>query len=220
MYLGKSMSTPSIPASTEPSATFFGTAAIGCLAYAALALLLMHVLRPDLAPTSHMISEYAVGIFGWAMQSVFVGLSLGCAALLVGLALNGPTSIVARLGVVLLAVASIGLIVSAIYPMDLPGTPSTRSGELHDLSFFVNVGSIVLAIVLLTAGFGSDFRWRSYRRTSVVLLLLIALAFVLQLLTLLVLKGAPYGLANRFFISVLLAWLIATSIRLRNLSRR
>jgi hypothetical protein len=28
---------------------FFGTAAIGCIAYAAVALLLMHVLRPDFA---------------------------------------------------------------------------------------------------------------------------------------------------------------------------
>jgi uncharacterized membrane protein len=165
-----------------------------------------------------MISEYAVGTFGWLMQSVFIGLSFGCAALLLGLARNGPTSIIARLGVVLLAVASIGLIVSAIYPMDLPGTPSTRSGELHDLSFIVNVGSIALAIVLLTASFGSDIRWSSYRRTSIVLLCLIALAFVLQFLTLR--KGAPYGLANRFFISVVLAWLIATSLQLRNLARR
>jgi hypothetical protein len=211
------MSKPIIPGSTEPSATFLDTAAIGCFTYATVALLLMHILRPDLAPTSHMISEYAVGRFGWLMQSVFVGLSLGCAALLVGLARNGPTSIVARLGVVLLAVASIGLIVSAIYPMDLPGTPSTRSGELHDLSFIVNVASIALAIVLLTASFGSDFRWRSYRRTSGVLLSLIALGFALQFLTLR--KGAPYGLANRFFVSVVLAWLIATSIRLRNLTR-
>jgi len=212
------MPIPSVQVATEPLAKFFGTAAIGCLAYASLALLMMHLLRPDLPPSSHMISEYAVGTFGWLMQSVFIGLSFGCAALLLGLARNGPTSIIARLGVVLLAVASIGLIVSAIYPMDLPGTPSTRSGELHDFSFIVNVGSIALAIVLLTASFGSDIRWSSYRRTSIVLLCLIALAFVLQFLTLR--KGAPYGLANRFFISVVLAWLIATSLQLRNLARR
>ena len=212
------MSTPSIPVSSEPSATFFGTAAIGCLAYAALALLLLHLLRPDLAPANHMISEYAVGTFGWVMQSVFVGLSFGCAALLIGLAFNGPTSIAARLGILLLGIASVGLIVSAIYPMDLPGSPATRAGEMHDLSFMVNVGSIALAIVLLTASFGSDLRWRSFRRTSIVLFSLIALAFVLQFLTLH--KGAPYGLANRFFIAVVLAWLIATSIRLRNLARR
>jgi len=216
----KSMSNPGItasPASPEPSATSFGTAAISCLAYAALALLLMHILRPDLAPRNHMISEYAVGTYGWVMQSVFVGLSFGCAALLVGLARDGPTSIPARMGVLLLAVASIGLIVSAIYPMDLPGRPATKSGELHDLSFFVNVGSIALAIALLTASFGKHLKWSSYRRTSVVLLVLIALAFVLQFLTLR--KGAPYGLANRFFIAVVIAWLMATSIRLRNLAR-
>jgi hypothetical protein len=61
--------------------------------------------------------------------------------------------------------------VSAIYPWICQARHRPGTGELHDLSFFVNVGSIVLAIVLLTAGFGSDFRWRSYRRTSVVLLL-------------------------------------------------
>jgi hypothetical protein len=194
-----------------------GTAAIGFIAYAALALLSMQVLRPDLAPASHMISEYAVGPYGWVMQTVFVGLGAGSAMLLVGLIRSGPTSIAARLGIVLLAVASIGLIVSAIFPMDLPGAPSTTSGYLHNLSFLVNVTSIILAIVLLTASFGGDPRWRSYRRTSVTLLSLIALAFVLQFLTLR--KGAPYGLANRFFISVLLAWVIATSYRLRNLVR-
>ena len=87
---------------------------------------------------------------------------------------------------------------------------------MHDLSFMVNVGSIALAIVLLTVGFGSDLRWRSFRRTSIVLFALIALAFVLQFLTLH--KGAPYGLANRFFIAVVLAWLIATSFRVRNIA--
>lgn len=81
----------------------------------------------------------------------------------------------------------------------------------------MNIASIILAIVLLTASFGGDPRWRSYRRTSVILLSVIALAFVLQFLTLR--KGAPYGLANRFFFSVLLAWVIATSYRLRNLAR-
>jgi hypothetical protein len=46
---------------------------------------------------------------------------------------------------------------------------------------------------------------------------LVVLAAVLQLLTLR--KGAPYGLTNRLFVTVLLAWLFATSIRLRKLER-
>ena len=39
---------------------FFASVALFCFAYAALALILLHVLRPDFAPASHMISEYAV----------------------------------------------------------------------------------------------------------------------------------------------------------------
>ena len=54
------MSTPSIRASTKRSGALFGTAASGCLAYAALALLLMHVLRSDPAPTNHMMSEHHI----------------------------------------------------------------------------------------------------------------------------------------------------------------
>jgi hypothetical protein len=65
--------------------------------------------------------------------------------------------------------------------------------------------------------FGGDPPWRSYRRTSLILLSLIAVAFVLQFLTLR--KGAPYGLANRFFVCVLFAWFIVTANRLRNLAR-
>jgi hypothetical protein len=71
---------------------------------------------------------------------------------------------------------------------------------------------------LLTVGFGGDPRWRSFRRVSVFLLSLIALAFMLQFLTLR--KGAPYGLANRFLVCVLFAWFIATGYRLRNLARQ
>lgn len=212
------MTTPIVAAPHDRSALFFGTAAIVCFGYAAFALLLMHVLRPDYSPTNHMISDYAVGPYGWVMQTVFVGMSAGCTLLLVGLARNGPTSIAARIAIALLAVASIGLIVSAVFSTDLQGGPSTRSGHIHTLSFFVNIASIILAVVLLTVSFGGDPRWRSFRRVSVVLLSLIALAFVLQFLTLR--KGAPYGLANRFFVCVLFAWFIATGYRLRNLARQ
>ena len=79
----------------------------------------------------------------------------------------------------------------------------------------MNVGSILLASVLLSVGFGSDPRWRSFKRTAVTLALLLVLAFVLQFLTLH--KGSPYGLANRLFVSVLIMWLLAISIRLRRI---
>ena len=126
----------------------------------------MHVLRPDYAPASHMISDYGVGPYGWT---------------------------------------------------DLPGGLRTRAGEIHSISFLVNIGSIIVAMVLLSVSFGSSPRWRTYRSTAVVLTLLILVAFVIQFRPLH--RGMPYGLANRLFLAVLFAWFLATAFRLRTLVR-
>jgi hypothetical protein len=69
---------------------FFGTAAIACFAYFELAPLLLHIRRPDYAPTKYMISDYANGRHGWVMTTCFLALSCGCFMLLVGLVRSGP----------------------------------------------------------------------------------------------------------------------------------
>jgi uncharacterized membrane protein YwaF len=193
------------------------TTAIACFAYSVLALLLLHVLRPDYAPVNHMISDYAVGRYGWIMTTWFLAMSCGCLMLLLGLARSGPSSVAARLGTLLLGIASIGLVISAIFATDLEEAPSTHTGDIHNMSFFVNVGSIVLAVVLLSVSFGSHPRWRSYRSTALTLASLVVLAAVLQFLTLH--RGAPYGLSNRLAVTTLFAWLLATSVRLRKSER-
>jgi len=205
-------------AETAPALTsFFATAAIACFTYALLTIIVLHVLRPDYAPASHMISDYGVGPYGWVMVTWFVATSCGCLMLLLGLSRSGLNSITARLGVLLLGIASIGLLVSAVFPTDLAGGPRTRAGEIHTISFLVNIGSIIVATVLLSLSFGSSPRWRTYRSTAVVLTLLILVAFVIQFRTLH--RGMPYGLANRLFVAVLFAWFLATAFRLRTLAR-
>jgi hypothetical membrane protein len=195
---------------------FFGTITIVCFSYAMLALLLMHVLRPDYAPAIHMISEYAVGQYGWVMTTCFLAMASGCLMLLLGLARSGPGSFLAWAGTLLLTLPSVGLVISALYPMDGTGAPSTRTGEIHDISFLVNVVSIFLTTVLLSVGFGSTARWRSFQRTAVILSLLVVLAFVLQFVT--IQWRTSFGLANRFFVLVLFTWFFATSMRLRRMT--
>ena len=48
------------------------------------------------------------------------------------------------------------------------------------MSFHVNIGSILLAIMLLSLSFGSQPRWRPFRRTTLTLAALVVLAIVLQ----------------------------------------
>jgi hypothetical protein len=197
------------------TSVFFATVAIICFCYGAFALTLLHFVRPDYAPASNFISNYAVGRYGWIMTTWFLAMSCGLLTLVLALAKGGMRSIVGWLGLSLLFVASLGLVVSAIFPTDVPGAPSTRSGDIHDTSFLVNVGSIITATVLISAGLGGMPRMRKFRRTTWMLTGLILVAFVVQFLTFP--KGMPYGLANRFFVVVLLIWLLAISMRLRRI---
>jgi hypothetical protein len=195
----------------------FANAAIACLSYFAVALIALHVLRPDYEPRSHFISDYAVGEYGWLMTTAFLALSGACCMLMLGLAIGGPKSVMARIGTALLGVAVIGLIVTAIYKTDLPGAPYTRSGDIHEMTFRVNTLSLILGSLLLSISFGRSETWLTFRRTALALFGLVAFAVVLQLMTLH--KGAPYGLANRFFCVTLLCWLFATALRLRTAGR-
>jgi hypothetical protein len=192
--------------------TFFATTAIVCFAYFALALVLVHALRPERELATTWISGYALGRHGWVMTTAWLAMSSGCLMLVLGLARGGPRSRAARLGTLLLGILSTGTLITAIFP---PGP--TRSGEIHSISFLMNVGSILLASVLLSVGFGSDPRWRAFQRTAATLASLLVFAFVLQFLT--AYFEVLYGLANRFFATVLIAWLLAISIKLRALAR-
>ena len=71
---------------------------------------------------------------------------------------NGPRSVLGRIAVLLLGVASVGLVISAINPTDVPGAPSIRAGNIHDISCPVDVVGGILAVALLSVSFGGDSR--------------------------------------------------------------
>lgn len=190
---------------------FFATAAIACFVLFAFALLLVHALRPDRALTTTWISSYAIGPNGWIMTTAWLFASAGCLILALGLTRSGLRSGAARVGTVLLGVLSIGFLVAATFP---PGP--TRSGEIHSMGFLVSVVCVLLASILLSVGFGRDARWRTFQRTAVILASLLVFAFALQFIT--AYLEVMYGLVNRLFVTVLITWLLAISIRLRTLS--
>jgi len=195
--------------------TLFATIAIVFYTYAVFALLLMHVLRPDYTMRTHMISDYAVGRYGWVMTTWFIAMSCGCQTLMFGLARSGLKTVSFKIGAGFLCVASIGLLISAFFPTDLEEAASTRTGDIHTISFLINIVSIILSMIFLTICFRSHPRWRSYQRIAIMLTLLVVTAFFIQFFTLR--RGAPYGLTNRLFVVVLLVWFFITTFRLRAL---
>lgn len=193
--------------------TWIPTVAASSFIYFLAALALLHILRPDYTVVDHMISDYAVGSQGWIMTTAFLSASLGCLALAVGLFRAGPASWGGRIGAGLLVVASIGLIVTALFPTDLETAPSTRSGDIHAISFLVNIFSILLSTICLGLSYRGSPLWRPHRTAALVFAGLMLAAFVAQALTLH--RGAPYGITNRLFVVVLMAWLISNSFWLR-----
>lgn len=193
--------------------TILPTVAMGLFLYFTITLLLMHIIRPDYTIVDHMISDYAVGRFGWIMTSAFVSLGTGCLTLAIGLFRSGPTSWLGRIGAALLVVAFAGLMVTALYPTDLETAPSTRTGDIHAISFLVNIVSVLLSTMCLALSYAVEPRWRPHRTATFVLAGLLIAAFVAQYLTLH--KGAPYGITNRLFVAVLIAWFLLNSLWLR-----
>jgi hypothetical membrane protein len=206
-----------VSASTDRVTARLAEAALACFAIFAAGVALMHFLRPDYDVSSHMISEYAVGPWGGVMTTAIVGASLGCLMLALGLARSRPGSIAGWLAAALFAVASIGLAVTAVYPIDLPGAPPTSAGYIHEMSFLVNIASIVLAAMLTAVVAFQDARWRTHRVPAVVLALLLVVAIAVQFRSLH--RGLPYGIPNRFVVLVMTTWFVVTAIRLRRLGR-
>lgn len=187
--------------------------AAACFAAFGLGVGLMHLLRPDYAPASHMISDYAVGPWGGVMTATFICAGLGCLLFVVALVQSGQKSVTGRIVTSLFAVAGMGLFVTAACPIDLDDAPTTTTGLIHGISFLVNVVSLVLASILLMVLAWRKSRWRPYRWRATLFATLLLLAIVIQFSTLR--RGMPYGLANRFFVAVLVAWLVGTALQVR-----
>lgn len=189
------------------------TAALALFAYALAVLGLLHVLRPDYAPATNFVSNYAVGNHGWIMTTFFVAFSLGLVALAAGLYSSGIRSAHLAVGLAALMVTAAGLIVTAIYPTDLPGAPYTRSGDIHELSFRVNAVGILAGVLVISTALAAQPTWRRHRRPLGVLGGLVVVALVTQFATLR--KGLPFGLANRFFVATVFAWMMFVAQRIR-----
>jgi hypothetical protein len=95
--------------------------------------------------------------------------------------------------------------------------PSTQTGDIHTVSFQINVVSILVSTLCLALSYGGDPAWHRRRMPALIFAGLLSLAFVVQFLTLH--RGAPYGITNRLFVAVLMAWLVSNSFWLASVAK-
>jgi Protein of unknown function (DUF998) len=108
-----------------------GLAIVAVVAYQALLILLIF-LRPDLDPSWHTISEWAIGHYGWVMSDAFLLSGISYAALTLALwsHLRGITGILGRCFLVICALSAVGVGLFTTDPMPFHA-PLTGRGTLH-----------------------------------------------------------------------------------------
>ena len=129
---------PSTPSSFHSTAAIV---ALPAIAVSALALLGLHALSPQFAPSWRMVSEYAKGPYAWVLTTVFITWSLGSFALLVALWPWCVDTALGKFGLLLLLLAGVGQLMGAMFDINHP---------LHGPAAMVGIPSLCAAAVMLT----------------------------------------------------------------------
>lgn len=187
----------------------FARLAIAASGVAIVALLSLHVLRADLSPATHMISEYAVGDFGWVMTLCFYAFAIASLALFGALATR-VRGVVGWLGLIALLVTAAGLAIGGAFPMDPTTNDPARmsqSGQLHGLGFMLGVPGELFAVLLLTMHLRKQPAWNGRSLGWLAAATWLSVAVMAPLL----MKGGAFGIPNRTFMIAYGAWMIVVA---------
>jgi hypothetical membrane protein len=176
------------------------------------------VLPPHYSPISQAESDLAVGSFGYVMTVNFLNRGVLSLEFLFAFAgtvrLAGGSVKKYQGGLMLLGAWSVGAILLAAFPTDVPPTPVSWHGAIH---------LIVAIVAFIAGGFGAllvSLRMsgdQAFRRVRRVALPIGVLAAVLCLVELSLPFIAPHvstgygGLAERLFLGSVLLWVAAVS---------
>ena len=158
----------------------------------------LHIVKPDLDPSWSVVSEYALGEYGWIMTIAFLSLGICAVSLFVAIRSQVQT-LGGRIGLIFLLVGAAGPILAAIFPMDPITTPAdaiTTQGAIHSMGAMLSDG-ILIAATLLTVSLGrKNPDWRTVRMPLILALILAwvaAVAFTGSMMVLLPRNGGQLG---------------------------
>jgi hypothetical protein len=199
-------------------------ALVGCEAFIAL-LLLVNLVRSDLDPTWHFISEYGIGSMGWLMQLAFLSFAAAHFAMakMVAPSLSGGLG---RFAILLLLIAGLGLLLGGIFkadPMLAAAGEKTTSGMIHNVGGGLGI-AMPFAVIFLTLKLRHLEAWGS---DSSALLPLAIVAVASSVATIIafgiylsasggvVQPGMPLGIFNRLEIVAYALWFLTVAMGLR-----
>jgi hypothetical protein len=177
-------------------------------------------LPPHYDPISQAESDLAVGPFGYIMTLNFINRGVFSLCFLFGLLLTAYSAdtpgIRLRRGAYAFAVWSVGALLLAAFPTDVPPTPVSWHGAIHLVVAIVAfIGGAVGALYLSLGMAGS----RSVQRARGVALPLAVLAVILLVVELLAgvlphISASYAGLIERLYLGSVIFWVGSVSARM------
>jgi hypothetical protein len=197
------------------------TAARVSFAAAATSLVLLavlHVISPELDPSWRMVSEYALGDYGWVLALMFLSMAVSCVALFFAIKSQIRT-IGGKIGLGFLLATAVGLAMAAMFD---------AKHELHGLSAMIGIPSLPIAAMLISVSLVRNQAWSSARWLFLWAANFTWMSLVLMLATLFIGLSqsggqfgpdVPIGWPNRLLILTYAGWLMVGAWRAAQLSR-
>lgn len=193
-----------------------------------LLLAALHLLKADLDPSWHFISEYEIGRHGWLMRAAFLFLAGSNLAILAAVrpAVRG---VIGWMGMVFFFVGTIGTVMAGLYAPDSITTApemATESGRMHNLGGSLGLAGIV-GTWLVSASLLRADSWRSARRAVTLATAIVTVGFLIAFVSIATLAarsggvfgpGVPVGWPNRIGILSGCAWLLIVGSQARRLA--
>lgn len=202
-----------LPTTSTRNAAIVSTAGTGIFL---VILVLLHVVRPDLDPSWHFISEYELGPQGWLMHVAFISLAVGTTSVALAV-VSQARSIAGYLGIAQLVISAAGMMLAGVCAPD-------SNSRLHDVGAMLDL--VPFAALLLAWSLSRNERWASIRVSlwAVAFLPLLGLlVFMVSMSSMLPRNGGRpgplvlVGWQNRFMIVMQCIWLFHTAHRVLRL---
>jgi hypothetical protein len=178
-----------------------------CVLIFTVLVIALHMLRPQMNPLYHAVSEYVLGPFGFLMTIAFIMRGLGELLLVIGLAASTTRNSRSWAGLIFLALATVCSFLVAIFP----GNPqNTGMLIIHSVSAFIGFGSLVIAALAWALRFRKEARLRS----SALISFILGLLMLFSLVSMVVGSSNLLGLTERILEIFIVLWLCFMAWRL------
>jgi Protein of unknown function (DUF998) len=179
-----------------------GHLSLALLGTAVACVVALHIICPWVSPIERRLSEYALGPYGWLMDTASVSTAGGLTALAI-LLTRSPSR--PRLVPAALVVAAVALVLSAVYRLD-------ATDNADDVIHRWASGTAAAAVVVAAVGWSvvGTGRRRPWRRGTDLLLAIAALG--LALLSPVLHETFLTGINQRLVWAALIAWSVVVTI--------